>query len=311
MSKLIVDCVIETQNENFFFIPSRRQIDHDGGYVNNWNTKSFTEYVKSRNSNILICRDHAGPKQGRIDDDGLKSLNFDCKYFDIIHIDPFKNIQSFQDGIKYTLNLIEYCLSVNKNIKFEVGTEESIFKYDENDLNQMLDYLYKNLKSNFSQIIFSVIQSGTKLKANQQIGKYDVDKLNKMLMIVKKYDLQSKEHNGDYIDIDTIKNKFELGLNSINIAPELGMIQTEEILSNLNDNEIEKYWQLCYNSTFWHKWVDSKFDPIEQKIDLIKICGHYIFSKYEFQTQIYDENSMNNKIENKLKKKLNEYIAIM
>ena len=37
MSKNVVDLVIEF-NGDFGFIPSRRQVDYQGGYVNNWTT---------------------------------------------------------------------------------------------------------------------------------------------------------------------------------------------------------------------------------------------------------------------------------
>ena len=53
MSKNIVDSVIEINSEKLGLLPSRRQIDYDGGYVNEWNTKSFTDYVKTK-SNIII-----------------------------------------------------------------------------------------------------------------------------------------------------------------------------------------------------------------------------------------------------------------
>ena len=52
MSKNFVDSCIEyTRNKNFplMLIASRRQIDAEdfgGGYVNNWTTETFSNYVK-------------------------------------------------------------------------------------------------------------------------------------------------------------------------------------------------------------------------------------------------------------------------
>ena len=66
MSKNIVDSIIEFDG-NFGFIPSRRQVDYNGGYVNNWSTGEFTKYVDGR---VPIERAHAGAGQGYIDDDG-------------------------------------------------------------------------------------------------------------------------------------------------------------------------------------------------------------------------------------------------
>ena len=100
-----------------------------------------------------------------------------------------------------------------------------------------------------------------------------------MIKIVKKHDLLSKEHNGDYISIELIKEKMDLGLDAINIAPEFGLIET---LSYINEGiDIDKFWKICYDSKRWEKWVNSDFDPFLQKLDLIKICGHYVLSNPE------------------------------
>ena len=59
MSKNIVDVIIEYSNKTetpVTFIPSRRQIEWNGGYVNNWTTKDFSEYVKSK-ANILLYKE--------------------------------------------------------------------------------------------------------------------------------------------------------------------------------------------------------------------------------------------------------------
>ena len=50
MSKNVVDAVVEFVEESgggIGFISSRRQIEHDGGYVNNWTTEEFSRYVLS------------------------------------------------------------------------------------------------------------------------------------------------------------------------------------------------------------------------------------------------------------------------
>ena len=44
MSKNVVDCILQSsQTHNIGLIPSRRQLDYCGGYVNNWDTKKFCE----------------------------------------------------------------------------------------------------------------------------------------------------------------------------------------------------------------------------------------------------------------------------
>ena len=77
MSKNVVDCVIKHgQKYSIGFIPSRRQVDFSGGYVNAWNTESFSEYVRSKSSSVLLCRDHGGPEQGQDIDDGYDEYDF-------------------------------------------------------------------------------------------------------------------------------------------------------------------------------------------------------------------------------------------
>ena len=48
MSKNVVDSIIqfsEEENTAIGLIPSRRQVEYSGGYVNNWTTAEFIEYV--------------------------------------------------------------------------------------------------------------------------------------------------------------------------------------------------------------------------------------------------------------------------
>ncbi len=72
MSKNIVDSVLELNDPIFGLLPTRRQIDYDGGYVNSWDTKSFYKYVRDINPNIVLERDHAGPMQGVQQDIGYE-----------------------------------------------------------------------------------------------------------------------------------------------------------------------------------------------------------------------------------------------
>ena len=74
MSKNCIDATIELSKQ--FNIPqilvaSRRQIDSEefgGGYVENWTTKEFAQYVKNQNvSNVFLARDHGGPYQNIIE----------------------------------------------------------------------------------------------------------------------------------------------------------------------------------------------------------------------------------------------------
>ena len=301
MSKNIVDAIMEfcdETNNKIGLIPSRRQVEWDGGYVNNWTTKDFSNYSNT----ILLKRDHAGPSQGYIDDNGFKSLEYDCKYLNMIHIDPWKKYSKYKDGLQWTIEMIEFCYNLNPNIEFEVGTEEAIRRFEPKELDMLLNDLHIRLEEKiFNQIKYLVIQSGTSLKGNLNTGEYDKDRLLNMVQVAKSWNLLSKEHNGDYIPIDLIKEKMSLGLDAINIAPEFGLIETLSYIHN--DIDINEFWKICFDSKRWEKWVDGNFDPYNQKLDLIKICGHYVLSTPEF---LEIKPNIDPIIKNNIKKKLHE-----
>jgi hypothetical protein len=312
MSKNIVDSIIEFCNETdniIGLIPSRRQIENTRGYVNNWTTKEFSEYIKSKTNKTLLVRDHSGPEQGQISDDGYESLNEDCKYLDIIHIDPWKKYPIFSEGLEETIKMIEYCYNQNPNIQYEIGTEEAIRRFESYELSDLVHQLKSRLNPKiFKQIKYLVIQSGTSLKGTNQTGNYDSVRLKEMIKVCKQNSLISKEHNGDYIPVSIIKEKFDLGLESINIAPEFGLIETQTYLDNIKDDVIfDKYWKMCYDSKKWEKWVNKDFNPYINKEELIKICGHYVLSNPNFINNIKNKfPNINHQIKNNIKNKLKE-----
>jgi len=310
MSKEIVDVLLEQDENIFAFIPSRRQVEFNGGYVNNWSTDTFSNYVKSTNKNFLICRDHSGANQGSIQDDGYESLSYDAKFFDMIHIDPWKFTKDIEEGIKLTVDYIEFANNLNENLRFEIATEESIFPFESKTLEYFVERVHKSLGSKFEKITHLVIQSGTKLLGNNQIGNYSLDKLKEQVEVSKKFGLISKEHNGDYIDPSVIKEKFSFGLDCINIAPEFGYLQTCSILENIDEKKKDIFFNLCYESNKWKNWVNKDFDPFDNKEELIKICGHYVFSNIKFKEEIYEER-FDTIIKNNLRLKIGELSDIL
>jgi fructose/tagatose bisphosphate aldolase len=312
MSKNVVDTIIEfcnKTNNSIGLIPSRRQVEWNGGYVNNWNTHTFSEYVNRKTSFITLQRDHSGPGQGQSDDNGISSLIEDCKYLNLIHIDPWKKYSKYEKGLEWTIDMIKLCNAINPNLEYEVGTEEAIRRFESSELDQFLKDLKTYLSPKlFTKIKYLVIQSGTSLKGTTQTGEYDSDRLKNMIAIAKKYNLLTKEHNGDYIPVSIIIEKFNLGLDAINIAPEFGLIETQTYLDNIKEDSIlDKFFNICYESKKWVKWVNEDFDPFTNKIDLIKICGHYVLSTPQFLSEIKSNfPNIDNQIKFNIKTKLNE-----
>ena len=52
---------------------------------------------------------------------------------------------SFSEGSKWTLDMIQFCFSKNPKIKFEIGTEEAIRRFEPEELQTLLNYLKANL----------------------------------------------------------------------------------------------------------------------------------------------------------------------
>ena len=312
MSENVVDSVIQFSkdtNSKVGFIPSRRQIDYSGGYVNNWKTEQFYEYVRKSNPEILLCRDHGGENQGQIIDDGMESFSVDCKYLDLIHVDPFRISESIDQAAIKTKNIIQKLWNLNSKVHYEVGTEEAIFKYSPEDLNKFLNYLKKSLtEEQFNQIKYAVVQSGTglDLSTRTNTGSFNVERLLKFIDVTRSFDLLSKEHNGDYlIDSCGIKLRFELGLDSINIAPEFGQVESEYYLNECKKDKIlfDKLYKICYNSGKWKKWV-SDIKQI-RKEQLVMICCHYILSDEKFLKNIkLHFSDANDVIKSNIRKKL-------
>lgn len=312
MSKNIVDSIIqfsEEESTSIGLIPSRRQVEYCGGYVNNWKTKEFIDYVKARTSNIILERDHSGALQGYKEDDGLDSLRADSESgFHLIHIDPFKKYFHLESALIETINNIKFCNSINPDCLYEVGTEESIRKYSHSQLDMFLNYLQHDLGELFRKVKFAVIQSGTRLEGGKNIASIDEERCYKMVTICKKHGLLSKEHNGDYITELDIKSRFDIGLDAINIAPEFGGIETSCILQQIEEYNrkdlFDEFYNLCYNSKRWKKWFPTEFAPEIYKKQLIKVCGHYVFSTDEFLNIKKELPQIDQKICDQIKKKL-------
>jgi hypothetical protein len=137
MSKNIVDAIVEfcvSTNNVIGLIPSRRQVEWDGGYVNNWTTEEFSNYVTT----LPLQRDHGGPGQGNNDDDGYESLAYDAKHLQLIHIDPWKKYPEYVDGLEQTIKMIKFAYEINPLLIFEIGTEEAIRPFEAEELDQLV-----------------------------------------------------------------------------------------------------------------------------------------------------------------------------
>ena len=86
-------------------------------------------------------------------------------------------------------------------------------------------------------------------------------------------------------------------------------IQPRYLLDEILDDKLtfNKFWQICYDSKRWEKWVGDNFDPEKNKEELIKICGHYVLSQTNFIKEIKLKfNKIDDKIIKNILYKLNK-----
>lgn len=288
MSKNIVKAAIEFVEANdvmLGLIPSRRQIGYWGGYVG-WNSIDFADFVRSRNTKLILERDHGGPAQGDKSDSGLREIILDAHKFDILHLDVWKQYPDLDTAVSETATYARICRELaRKDIKFEVGTEQAIRPYSPEDLWVFLDKLSAEMSWHcvpFENIEYCVVQFGTAIEGSHNTGAFDEAKAKKMLEVCKEFGIKSKEHNGDYLTISEVKKRFDLGLDALNIAPEFGSIESKVYLQAFNDQEKERFFELCLESGRWKKWYPNGHSNVKPE-DILTATGHYVFNDLRFQ----------------------------
>jgi len=290
MSKTVVDACIEFSNASgtpIGLIPSRRQVDWDRGYVNGWTTKTLAEYVRPRGRHVVLERDHGGAAQGDTSDDGMESFAHDAAAFDIIHVDPFKACKTLDSAAEYTADVINR-FADRSQCDFEIGTEEALFPMAIADARKFFEAVRLKTGRNFERVRYLVVQFGTKLLGARNTGCFDRDRAAGMVAVCREFGKLSKEHNGDYLSAEGVRERRQLGLDAINIAPEMGGIESECILDAIeaagDDRQRDEFLECCLETGRWKKWFPPDFDPRHNPTEVLRACGHYCFSTPRFGT---------------------------
>jgi fructose/tagatose bisphosphate aldolase len=289
MSPEVVDICLEySKLHNFpiMIIASRNQVDVDTGY--SFTTDKLVEFIKD-NSNydparILICRDHCGPYYGDIDnglsiDDALKNcintIESDIKNgFDLIHVD----ISRIINGEKYKIadKLIKHILKLNPNMMLEFGSEDNLSV--EENINQIHQDI-KFSKKYKDNIKFLVGRTGS-LTKHKQVGSFSILDNTKLAESIHAGGFLFKEHNADYLLDEDIILRTEAGIDSLNIAPQLGVVHTS-VLTTLGrefDIEYNTFKKCVFKKEVWKKWITQ--DVTDDKTKLL-VSGHYFLNTTE------------------------------
>lgn len=314
MSSEIIEAVFRVSHykrKELMIIASKNQIDYNRGYVNNWNTKDFMTFVNKMkqtypNSNVKICRDHCGPGFNGTHDleDSYKTIEEDIRNgFDLIHIDFCNFKGSKEEQFQESKKAIEYCYKLNPRILIEVGTDENLgTNFGAMNLEEVKREI--NFFTSFCKPEFYVVQTGSLIKEINQIGNFNKEFVQKISQILKSRGIKFKEHNADYLSKDEIRMREGI-VDAMNIAPQLGVIQTATTLNEclIYGIDFAEFLDEVYEKGKWKKWMHNS-QP-ENKFLCCVIAGHYHFASENYKKIIdklseredIKENIINNIVE--------------
>jgi hypothetical protein len=308
MSSEVIEAVFKysnIHNKELMLISSKNQIDYNAGYVNNWSTKDYCNFIKKLkkkyNNKVKICRDHCGPGFNNVFSlkDVYKTIETDIENnFDLIHIDFSKNKSNYKKILQESKKAILFAKKLNPQLEIEVGTDENFgqklshmsIKEFVNEINFFLDFV--NPK-------YYVVPTGSLVMEDRQIGYFNENFIKSIHQRVNSMYIKLKEHNADYLPAEKIQMRKKY-ISALNIAPQFGVNQTTLVLAEClkfgisSDDFLEK----SYKSKKWNKWLYTL--KKEDKLRCAIISGHYNFNSKEYN-KIIDQL-------NKYKKNISEDI---
>lgn len=275
--------------KQLMLIASKNQIDYNGGYVNNWRTSEYVDFVKQMrstypNSDVKLCRDHCGPGfNGNYDlTDTYKTIENDIENgFDLIHIDFCHFRGNKDEKNEASKKAIERCLELRSDIYLEIGTDENFgANYSLPNLAEIeneIDFFKNSCKPEFY-----VVQTGSLVKEINQVGIFNQEFVKQISKLIKAKGLKLKEHNADYLTLAEIELRRSL-VDSMNVAPQFGVVQTGITLSKCLAYGIPfgDFADEVYKKAKWKKWLNDNTPG--NKMLCVLIAGHYHFASDEYK----------------------------
>ena len=313
MSKEIIEILAKHTQENNYplmIIASRNQVDYATGYV--CTTAELAEQIKQyKNPNLLLCRDHCGPYFCDLDknlsiedamDRCMKTIEADIAAgFDLIHID----VSRIKDNeLHYAKQLIEYALSLNPDIMLEFGSEDNT-GIDINSSLARIDLQLGFLNPYKKNVKFFVTQTGS-LTKDGQVGTFNIERNRVISKLIRAEGFLFKEHNADYFTAEDIQQRIAANVDSLNIAPQLGKVQTDLLKEFAPADLWAVFSDLVYNQNYWQRWVP---EGVTDKDIAVSVSGHYLFSSQTYKDIItsIDATMFNSKLTRKIEDLLDHY----
>jgi hypothetical protein len=278
MSMEIIDLLSKySHHYPLMVVASLNQVDTFNGYV--CNQKTLRDRVSQ---SVLLCRDHCGPYFKYSDRNLLLSKAIEeCKKsieqdiangFDLIHIDVSRVNET---PFKVAETLIDHAIRLKSDILLEFGSEENTGY----NLNASLDDQLKFCLNYKDNIKFIVTQTGSLVK-DKQIGNFDVYRNKKLSNKIHELGFLFKEHNGDYLDAEGLRKRQLAGIDAINVAPQLGVLQTQILYKLSNGTEAwRNFAETVYRGRRFEQWLSTN----DSRLTAVIVSGHYFYNTVEYK----------------------------
>ncbi len=343
MSTLCIEAAMEVVKKYRYpiiFICSRNQIESHvlgSGYVNGWSSRELKNYIQNRAKElciqkyIFIGRDHGGPWQN--DREYKKNVSESTAFsncllsyyedldagFDFIHIDTSRDPNLIKVPIEIAINRAIYILRNLENYRISNGYAEVVYEIsvDETRCSEASLDEYKTFCERFIEETkagmlpmpkFVVGNTGTYTKMDTNIGSVDYDVVRALYKVSQLQGVLLKEHNADYLDQDTLRQHFEIGIRMVNVAPEFAhketckLLEMERLWNQYVDNELmdstlrTNIEDILINNIIlsdkWKKWIisydgsDNKiFDDKQLRNKIVVVNGHYFYHNIDVMNE--------------------------
>ena len=133
---------------------------------------------------------------------------------------------------------------------------------------------YKN------NVKFFVTQTGSLTKSGQE-GKFSLIDNIIVAKQIHNAGFLFKEHNADYFNKADLLDRRKAGVDSLNIAPQLGTIQTAILKEYAPIDLWNNFSEVVYRANKWQRWVTN---PTHATRELaVDVSGHYCFNSNEYR----------------------------
>lgn len=224
-------------------VASRSQVEGNYGY-SGFTPESLVDTVRKFSDGMTeVVRDHGGPRQGgKLDH--IEALHADVDAgFDGLHLDVCKLPYEEQaDALKRMINEI-----AGAPVHIEVGGE-----HESNDWNfHLLDVALNE------DIVpkYAVAGFGSHVWMDRQCGRAVAAKhLGAMTAMNWTRDVRTKIHNADWIGKRVAT--YGESVHAYNLAPELGCLEVDLLLTQLTGDAAIDLLSYAYDSNKWTRWFD-------------------------------------------------------